>query len=59
MMCSPLGGEDTPLKSLKQRARKAPSASTMAEDDHQSAKDILAELERRRSAALPVFKDTE
>mgnify|MGYP001349544770 CR=1 FL=1 len=59
MMCSPLGGDDAPLKTLKQRARKVSTKTTMAEDDHQSAKDILAELERRRSAALPVFKDTE
>ena len=58
MMCSPLGGEDTPLKTLQQRAKK-PNGTTMAEHQEQSVNDILAELERRRSAAFPMLKGKE
>tara|TARA_B100000035_G_scaffold311528_1_gene321219 strand:- start:691 stop:1365 length:675 start_codon:yes stop_codon:yes gene_type:complete len=59
MMCSPLGGEDTPMKGLKTRAHRTSTTSTMAEDGQRSANDILAELERRRSAVLPAFKGKE
>lgn len=58
MMCSPLGGEETPLQALKERAHR-PQSTTMAENRQQSATDILAELERRRSAVLPLFKGKE
>lgn len=58
MMCSPLGGEDAPLKTLQQRAKK-PSSPTMAEHQDKSATDILAELERRRSALFPMLKGKE
>ena len=58
MMCSPLGGEDVPLTSLKRRASENTSP-TMAEEPERSARDILAELERRRSAVLPVIKGRE
>lgn len=58
MMCSQVGGEDVPVNALKERAQRT-STATMAEDRQQSAMDILAELERRRSAALPVFKGKE
>jgi hypothetical protein len=58
MMCSPLGGEDRPVNALQERAQRS-STSTMAEDRQRSAVDILAELERRRSAALPAFKGKE
>ena len=58
MMCSPLGGEETPFHALKERAHR-PQSTTMAENRQQSATDILAELERRRSAVLPLFKGKE
>ena len=58
LMCSPLGGEDVPLTSLKRRA-SANTSPTMAEEPERSARDILAELERRRSAVLPVIKGRE
>ena len=58
MMCSSLGGEERPLTSLKKRA-SANISPTMAEEPQQSATDILAELERRRSAVLPVIKGRE
>ena len=59
MMCSPLGGEDSPMRGLKTRAHRTSTTSTMAEDGQRSANDILAELERRRSAVLPAFKGKE
>ena len=59
MMCSPLGGEHTPMKGLKTRAHRTSTTSTMAEDNQQTANDILAELERRRSAVLPALKGKE
>ena len=58
MMCSPLGGEDAPLTSLQKRA-STNTAPTMAEEPERSARDILAELERRRSAVLPFIKGKE
>ena len=58
MMCSPLGGEDAQVSALQERAQRA-SPPTMAERREQSAVDILAELERRRSAVLPVFRGKE
>ena len=58
MMCSPEGGDRTPLRQLKMRAG-AGRSTTLAEDDSKSAEDILAELERRRSAVRPELRGKE
>ena len=50
LLCSP-EGETTPLRALSKRA--ASPSKTMAENEEQSTRDILAELARRRSSLLP------
>ena len=58
MMCSPQGGDQTPLGRLKERS-EASKTTTLAENETTSVRDILAELERRRSAVSTTIKGKE